>query len=853
MKLFYKHSVMQVGIALICLYGTAQAGTIISAPSADVITYDATKTITITPTSSTANPTFEAWTTGSTPSCAIVSSSRTSVTYSALHPTTTVAPVIGCTIHISQAGDGITPSATKDIPVTVLKAAQTIATDGLVGATAGQPSILWVSSSGSDKPITVGQNGNCPVDINASPWTVTPAISGSCTFYLSKKGDEYYNDVVNYPVTFTIAKGNTVIDFTNPPNQLVLQYNKPYSLTVKKTGSTATLTGATSTGSICSVSTTPTTISPFIIKGTDLGVCKVIGAAAGSAYYNGGSNTLSIQIIKADQKLTITRSGSGNLNPNQTDTITITTDHPGTQTDPADPVLVSVADNTICSISGSGPYTIKGLKGGNCQIQANQAGNTYYNAGTASLPITINKLTPTLTVTGNSPLEVAQTEFLTITPSGSVNPASLSVQDTTVCRLTQQGSTSAKIEALRGGNCVITAFQAGDSVYSDFTLKPVLTVTLTKMTVPIVFNYEPIISVGKSDSPRATPDSANNGIIFSTTSTDCQISTDATTGKQIVTGKHAGNNNCVISANRAENDYFLAFGPVNQTISVGQAPITITPVLPTTMTTATPVRVSASSIGLSDQQLTISVLPSGPCSIVLDQPTSKNNAAATITGNNAGNCSVTFSQAGNADYAGSSITQIIQIQGSQTITFDAPAPIAINAGPATLTASASSGLTVSLISTTPATCLVSGNTASLLKIGTCSITASQDGNANYLAATPVTRTLTILPPPANVSISSSANPVMIRKNVTLSATVAGSTPTGSVSFIVDSVVLATCNAVPVVNGVATCTTTKLKAGKRSIVASYSGDANNQSSQSAPFVQTVRSLDWLNTLLNQILD
>jgi uncharacterized protein (TIGR03437 family) len=59
-------------------------------------------------------------------------------------------------------------------------------------------------------------------------------------------------------------------------------------------------------------------------------------------------------------------------------------------------------------------------------------------------------------------------------------------------------------------------------------------------------------------------------------------------------------------------------------------------------------------------------------------------------------------------------------------------------------ATASSGLPVNLSSTTAAVCSIGGTAATIVAAGTCSITASQTGNANYPAATPVTQSFTVM-------------------------------------------------------------------------------------------------------------
>ncbi|MDE2592466.1 MAG: hypothetical protein KGL41_06400, partial [Actinomycetales bacterium] len=82
------------------------------------------------------------------------------------------------------------------------------------------------------------------------------------------------------------------------------------------------------------------------------------------------------------------------------------------------------------------------------------------------------------------------------------------------------------------------------------------------------------------------------------------------------------------------------------------------------------------------------------------------------------------------------------VPSSQTITFNNPgakAPSQTFASGAT----ASSGLTVTLTSNTPAICTVSGLNITTVANGTCSITATQAGNSSYGAAQPVTQTFAV--------------------------------------------------------------------------------------------------------------
>jgi uncharacterized protein (TIGR03437 family) len=147
---------------------------------------------------------------------------------------------------------------------------------------------------------------------------------------------------------------------------------------------------------------------------------------------------------------------------------------------------------------------------------------------------------------------------------------------------------------------------------------------------------------------------------------------------------------------------------VNQTFGAG--PVTIaasaTSGLPVTFTSGTP----------------------GVCSV--------NGASAVIL--SAGTCSVIASQAGNGQYgAAASVTRSFTIAPASQIivvptTYASSYPLA--AGSFSLTVAASSGLPVTLISTTPSVCTISSGKVTLLAVGYCEIQASQAGNIDYQPA-----------------------------------------------------------------------------------------------------------------------
>ncbi len=109
--------------------------------------------------------------------------------------------------------------------------------------------------------------------------------------------------------------------------------------------------------------------------------------------------------------------------------------------------------------------------------------------------------------------------------------------------------------------------------------------------------------------------------------------------------------------------------------------------------------------------------------------------------------------AGDANFAAAPGAEAIVVNpAGQTITFSAIGGQVVGT-PLTLTASASSGLAVSFTSSTTGVCTVAGNAAAMLTIGTCSLTASQAGNGNYAAATPVSQSFAVAGVPQTITFT----------------------------------------------------------------------------------------------------
>lgn len=121
-----------------------------------------------------------------------------------------------------------------------------------------------------------------------------------------------------------------------------------------------------------------------------------------------------------------------------------------------------------------------------------------------------------------------------------------------------------------------------------------------------------------------------------------------------------------------------------------------------------------------------------------------------------------------------------------------------------------------------------------LPVGTFSLTASYAGDTSDLPSTATPQTVTIGQPGATTTTSLKVTPtaVLQGQSVTLTATVTGNAPTGSVTFYEGTLAIgkATLN-----NGTATETLTvptTVAPGNYTVTADYSGDSNNFSSSTA---------------------
>ncbi|CAA9212931.1 MAG: hypothetical protein AVDCRST_MAG93-105, partial [uncultured Chloroflexia bacterium] len=287
-----------------------------------------------------------------------------------------------------------------------------------------------------------------------------------------------------------------------------------------------------------------------------------------------------------------------------------------------------------------------------------------------------------------------------------------------------------------GTNSGVAASFSGDSGLGASNSSNILTVSKAAGSVSIN-NLPNNATFGGSFTPDYTK--AGDGTASTTSNTPSVCSVAA----GVVSFDAAGT--CTLQAAVAEGTNHFGATGAEQTFQVAQASQSINgfdAAIATKTFGDAPFQVSATATS----GLPVSFKASSNCSI------DATNNMVSITG--AGSCTITASQAGNANYkAATSVSQTFAIeQATQRIDFTAPSGKTFGDADFDPGATANSGLAVSYSSSTPSVCTIVGGKVHIVSAGTCTVTASQAGNADYKAAESVTQSFTIARADATIKV-----------------------------------------------------------------------------------------------------
>lgn len=374
---------------------------------------------------------------------------------------------------------------------------------------------------------------------------------------------------------------------------------------------------------------------------------------------------------------------------------------------------------------------------------------------------------------------------------------------------------------LTGGTCTINADQAGDIAYSAAPqVQQSFDIAAADQTISFT-DPDDIASFVPGQSVALDATATSGLAVTFTSATPAVCSASGATATVLSAGT------CTIRADQAGDASYTPAPQVSQSFAIAPASQSISFTDPADQSFVANGTVALSATATSGLAVSLASTTPAICSV------SGSDAIILATGL----CTITADQSGNANYSPApQVSQSFAISAAdQTITFVDPADTTyVAGGTVSLSATATSGLTVSFGSTTPAICSVSGATATILAAGGCTITADQAGDANFNAAPQVQQSFAIDPADQAVAFTSSPpSPAYFGGSYSVSATGGGSANPVVISSTSPSVCTIAGSTVDLV-GVGTCT---LEANQAEDANHTAGTAT-QSFAVSPQVQTI---------------
>ena len=491
----------------------------------------------------------------------------------------------------------------------------------------------------------------------------------------------------------------------------------------------------------------PTTCGPVTLSYSQNGTPVSAPTSAGS---------YSVHASLGNSSCTIGSGGTGTLiigQASQTITFTALPNHtygdpPFTVSATADsglPVSFAVGATDTCTIAGNS-VTITGA--GSCTVTASQTGNTNYLAAAAVVQtFSIAQAGLTITPDNQNMTYGGAVPAFTVSPGGYiglVHGDQPSVVGGLSCGATDSHSRPGN-STTPAGTYTITCTGGAATNYS-ITYK---TGTLTIGQAGLIVTANGQSKTYGSTLTFAGTEFTTSGLVNGDTVTSVTLTSAGAAPSAGVSGSPYA---IVPSA-------AIGSGLGNYTITYTNGSLTVNP-------KALTVTASSTTVTYGDAAPTIMATYSG-----------------FITGDNAGNslspaptCSTTYTQgsgvgsyptscsgAVSTNYTLSYVNGGVKVsQAPQTITFTAPANKVLGSAPFTVSATGgASGNPVTFTASPSTVCTASGTngtTIALVGVGTCTVTATQAGNTNYQAASPVTQSFSVAYPPLYLVLGLTSSP-----------------------------------------------------------------------------------------------
>jgi hypothetical protein len=627
---------------------------------------------------------------------------------------------------ITPDGGALSTDTSVDFTVNFNESVSNISTDDFaLGTTGGVNGTIDSVSASSGSAVTVtvnGISGNGSIKLNLNGSSNISDAAGNAGPAAYSSGTTHTVAIPTAPdaptaVTGTAGNGQVTVNFTAPANDGG-DAIQTYTATSSPSGLQASCNGPAACP-IAVTGLTNGTAYTFTVIATN-GIGSSVVSSASAAVTPKGDQTISFVQPSAQNFGTtpsLTASSTSNLD-----------------------VVFSSSTTAVCTITAEGALTF--VSAGSCTIDADQAGNTVWNAAsTVTRTFTVNPVVPGAPTIGTATAGNTQAS-VTFTAPVNTGGASILAGGYTVTSnpggVTATGSTSPiTVTGLTNGlayTFTVTAANSagtGSASAASNSIVPASPQTIT-------FNNPGSQNFGTTPTLTASS-SAGGGYVVTFTSSTTGVCTITSGG--VLTFITAGT--CTINADQAGDSSYLPATQVTQSFSVS-AVVSGAPTIGTAIAGDTQASVSFSAPvntgGTAITGYTVTVSPpdvapvSGASSpIVVTGLTNGQPYTFTVTADNSAGTS-----------PASSASNTITPAATQTITFNNPGPQNFGTTPTLIATTDATGLVPTFTSATTGVCTItSGGTLTFVTAGTCTINADQAGNGTYLAAPQVTRSFTV--------------------------------------------------------------------------------------------------------------
>nr|WP_312987929.1 choice-of-anchor U domain-containing protein [Comamonas koreensis] len=620
--------------------------------------------------------------------------------------------------YIVKATSGV---ATANFSLTNLKADQTSFTASASNASVPYQTSVTLTPTGGVPGVTVTYKLD-PADTNAQTYCSLSGdqvsalrANGSCKVIATNPGNSNYN-----PASWTVD-----LMTTKAPQPSFAVAAAPASIPVGELSSLS-FAGALSAGAeTAAVGTSSSTVCAMSgtaqVKALSAGSCVIEAVEAGDDNYFPAIASTIITVTKGSVGTLAVQATPATIAFGQTSQLSVA------PTSSTGSISYAVTSGP-CAVQGN---TLSTSGAGTCLVTATQAADENYEAGSGETTINVNKADQmafrlTASDTTRRPGQTASLGFVGGTTNATV-AFSIVTGEPGICTLS--GNT---ISAVSVGACTVQAVMPGDANYLD-TPPSTITINIANQAQAPITVSAPLTSLAPGDATAVTATGGSGTINYTYHLVSGGSFCALNPANGAVTAIAVGT--CVINAS---NPPSLGYDPATSTNSVTikvvnrpQEQITIS-AASTSIALKGTTQVTAS--GGSGTISYTYALVSGADACTLD------SSSGLVTGKAIGTCEINASNAASAGYDAATSSNSVTIsvgKASQTIAFSLPAgPLVLRAADVTLSATTDAeGLTVSTFaSKTARVCEVEGATLKFYTAGTCTVTASQSGDATYAAA-----------------------------------------------------------------------------------------------------------------------